>query len=235
MQQLTLDIAPAAPPTLANFVVGANAQVLFALRAALDGTTGERRLCLWGGPGSGKTHLLRACAAASGSAGRYVAGADETGVRLDSLFSAVDDLALLAVDDAERLDVAAQVALFNLINRRAANPAAGALLVSCSQPPAATDLRADLATRLAQGLVLEVAALSDVEKAAALAQHARLRGITLPDDITRYLLTHLQRDLPTLIAVLDALDKVSLQRQRPITVPLLREILQARLDMGSDR
>ena len=232
MQQLTLDIAPAAPPTLDNFVVGSNAQVVFALRAALQAAGGERRICIWGGPGSGKSHLLRACAAAA-DAGRYIACADDGLVFAE--FSTGDDASLLAVDDAERLNDADQVALFNLVNRRDANPGSGILLVACSRPPHATRLRADLATRLAQGLVLEVAALTDPEKGEALAQYAKLRGIALSDDITRYLLTHLQRDLPALMAVLDALDKVSLQRQRPITVPLLREILQTRLDMDIGR
>jgi DnaA family protein len=227
MRQLTLDIAPVPEPTLQNFVTGANAQVLSALYAALGPVDtengGERRLCLWGGPGSGKSHLLAACASASG--GRFEACSG------GSFIGDEDDTRLLALDDVDRLAVDHQIALFNLINRRGANNRSGVLLVSCSQPPAATGLRADLATRLAQGLALEVAALSDADKAAALAQHAKQRGIVLADDVTRYLLTHLARDLPTLVAVLDALDKLSLQLKRPITVPLVREVLQAPLDL----
>jgi DnaA family protein len=133
----------------------------------------------------------------------------------------------------DQLDDAGQIALFNQINRRQGVAGSGTLILSTSQPPAAARLRADLATRLAQGLVLEVAALSDTEKAAALTQHAKLRGIALPAEVTRYLLGHLARDLPTLISLLDALDKLSLERQRPITVPLLREILQTPLDMDA--
>jgi DnaA-homolog protein len=222
MQQLTLDIAPAPKPTLDNFVAGANAQVLSALHAILGANRangGERRLCLWGGPGSGKSHLLAACASASG--GRFEACAN------GSFIGDEDDTRLLALDDVDKLAVEDQIALFNLINRRSANSGSGALLVSCSQPPATTGLRADLATRLAQGLVLEVSALSDADKQAALAQHAKQRGIALADDVTRYLLTHLARDLPALMGILDALDKLSLQLKRPITVPLVREAMQA--------
>jgi DnaA family protein len=227
MQQLTLDIAPLPQPSLRNFVTGANAQLLSALHAALDGSGNERRLCLWGGPGSGKTYLLTACASASGghfhACGKSAAGD----------FSGYDDAGLLALDDVDRLDAQGQIALFNLINRRDSQTGSGMLMVSCSQPPTATALRADLATRLAQSLVLEVSALSDTDKAAALSQHATQRGIQLTDDVTRYLLTHLSRDLRVLIAVLDALDKISLQTHRAITVPLLREVLQAPLDLGS--
>jgi DnaA-homolog protein len=229
MQQLTFDIAPAPLPSLQNFVTGANAQLLSALRSAVAGSAGYTRLCVWGGPGSGKSHLLAASAAAGG--GRfYVCG---QGVEDGKVFDAAADGVLLAVDDVDRLEAAGQIALFNLINRRDAGGGAAALVVSCSQPPSASGLRADLATRLAQGLVLEVAALTDADKAAALSRHAAQRGLPLTDDVVRYLLTHQSRDLPTLIAVLDALDKVSLQTHRPITLPLLREILQTPLDLGT--
>ncbi|MCK7496103.1 MAG: hypothetical protein MZW92_38055 [Comamonadaceae bacterium] len=43
--------------------------------------------------------------------------------------------------------------------------------------------------------------------------------------IIDYLLRHGERDLPSLMAVLDALDRVSLEQQRPVTLPLLREAL----------
>ena len=111
--------------------------------------------------------------------------------------------------------------------------ATGALLMSCSQPPAAAGLRPDLATRLAQGLVLEVAALTDADKTAALRAHANERGIELSAEVMHYLLTHMPRDLRALVAVLDALDRFSLQSHRPITVPLLRDVLQTRLPDGS--
>jgi DnaA family protein len=235
MQQMTLDLAPPTPPTLANFVPGANAQVLAALAAGLAPASRER-LVLWGGRGSGKSHLLRGFAAAARAGGanaHYLACAGLTDAARD--IDALPASSYAALDDIDRLDDAAQVALFNLINRRDADAAAATLLVSCAQTPKSQALRADLATRLMQGLVLEVAALSDEDKAAALTQHARQRGITLPAEVTQYLLAHLARDLPTLVAVLDALDKVSLQQKRPITVPLLREVLQNPLDIPARR
>jgi len=230
MKQLTLDIAPAPQPTFGNFVAGNNVQVVSALRAALSGGAGERELCLWGAAGSGKTHLLKAGAAFAGeSRATYIACANA--VFAPANFAGFDAGALLAIDDVDQLDDAGQIALFNLVNRRKAAGARSALIVSCKDPPARTGLRADLASRLAQSLVLEVVALSDTDKAAALAQHARSRGINLADDVTRYLLTHVKRDLPTLIAVLDALDRYSLEQQRPVTVPLLRDILQSPLEL----
>ena len=65
MSQLLLDIAPDGQPTLDNFVVGRNLELLAALRHALAGDGSERSFYLWGEPGSGKSHLLQACVSAA--------------------------------------------------------------------------------------------------------------------------------------------------------------------------
>jgi DnaA family protein len=45
-------------------------------------------------------------------------------------------------------------------------------------------------------------------------------------DVARYLLTRSDRDLRTLLATLDRLDRSSLERHRPLTIALLREVLR---------
>jgi DnaA family protein len=86
MKQLALGISPPPQPTLDNFVPGANAELLARLRELQAGSFRESVLYLWGETGSGKSHLLRACAAPH------------------------------AVDDVETLDEASQIGLFNAIN-----------------------------------------------------------------------------------------------------------------------
>jgi len=199
MQQLLLELAPPPPPTLENFSPGKNGAALRALKEALG--DGERFVFLWGPGGSGKTHLLRAFAGAAAA------------VKLEAA----------AVDDVARLDEAEQIALFDLCNRLRASK--GALAASGLAPPAQLALRADLRSRLASGIVLQLHPLSDEDKAAALYAHAAGRGIALDAELVRYLLTHFDRDMGTQIAALDALDRYSLQRKRPITLPLLKEAL----------
>src|SRR5262249_28479927 len=84
------------------------------------------------------------------------------------------------------------------------------------------------ATRLGSGLVFKLRLLSDEEKAEALHAYASGRGFALSPELTDYLLQHGRRDLPALMAVLDALDHYSLQTKRPVTLPLLHEVLQLR-------
>ena len=217
MKQLVLDIAAPPAPTLDNFVPGRNGELLAALRGLLSRADG-RFIYLWGADGSGRSHLLHAALAAARAGGKPAQP-----FAAATAFDLPQD-ALVVADDVHLLDADAQVALFDLYNRlRAGN---GALLASGDAAPAQLAVRQDLKTRLAAGLVYQVHALDDEEKAAALARHAQGRGFKLTKEVTDYLLHHARRDLPSLLALLDALDRHSLATRRAITVPLLRELLK---------
>ena len=219
MRQLLLDFTQAPAPTFANFVHGGNAELARALEAAVRGELAERVLYVWGESGAGKTHLLRAFAEGAAARGACYLRADN--------FDPEHAAAVLAIDDIERLPEADQVALFNAFNERAFS----FLLVAARSAPRDVALRRDLATRLATGLTYRVLPLTDEEKRAALAAHARARGFALGEEITAYLLTHSRRDMGSLVAALDCLDRYSLETGRPITVPLLKAALQPDLPM----
>lgn len=207
MKQLLLDIQPPSPPTLANFIAGTNAEALHSLQMAIDGASDARFIYLWGAAGSGKSHLLQACNDLA-----YERG-----------------LPLSVVDDVNTLDEDAQIELFNYFNQLRAS--GGILITGGNAAPTQMGLRDDLATRLAWGLVYQLHPLTDEEKAQALKTHAKERGMKLPDEVVDYCLRYLRRDLPTLMAVLNALDKWSLTEKKPVTVPLLKKLLQLPLEI----
>ena len=201
MKQLLLDIKPPAPPTLQNFVVGRNAEAIASLNAALTNNAQSQFIYLWGEKGSGKSHLLLACKA----------------------------MGMRVADDVHLLDNDAQIALFNEYNQLKES---GSFLITAGlHAPTQMGLRDDLATRLAWGLVYQLHPLNDEEKAQALKQHAAERGILLPSEVVDYCLRYLRRDLPTLMATLDALDEWSLVTKKPVTVPMLKKLLQLNLDI----
>ena len=200
MQQLVLDIGPPADPSFDNYVAGPNAEALARVRGLADGALREAIVYLWGDLGSGRTHLLKAAARANPR--------------------------LVIADDVEALDEAGQQKLFVAIN--AARDGAGPVLAAGPAAPAALALREDLRTRLAWGLVYHLRPLSDADKVLHLRAEAARRGLRLSEDVVGYLLTRLPRDLPSLNAVLDALDRYSLAAKRPITLPLVREALEPR-------
>jgi DnaA family protein len=67
--------------------------------------------------------------------------------------------------------------------------------------------------------------LTDEDKIDALERSAQARGITISPGVLPYLITHYRRDMSSLTEMLDQLDQYSLETKRPITLPLLREVL----------
>lgn len=228
MTQLLLDLKPEQAPTFDNFVAGSNEELVSRLRGLADRGCFDL-VYVWGPAGCGKSHLLAATAAAASDRRpvcRLAGG--ETGTDMP-----VQPGALLLLDDIDTLGEAGQVALFRTFN--AARLAGLALLLSGPEPPLRLRLREDLRTRVGQSLVFEVKPLSDEEKAAALGRHALRRGMRVDDGLVRYLLSRGRRDLPSLMAVLDHLDRVSLEQHRPPTLPLLREVMQLPFDNDETR
>src|SRR5688500_16039666 len=201
-RQLPLEISPPAEPTFGNFIAGANAEALERVRALAAGMPREPLVHLWGEPGRGRSHLLRAAARANPR--------------------------LVVADDVESLDATEQQALFLAIN--AARDGQAAVLAAGGAPPAGLALREDLRTRLGWGLVYQLKPLNDADKALHLRAEADRRGLRLTDEVVWYLLHHLPRDVASLNAVLDRLDRHSLARQRPVTLPLIREALSDKND-----
>jgi DnaA family protein len=223
-QQMLLDLKPEQPPTLDNFVVGANAELVARLRSLCD-THSFEALYIWGPQGCGKSHLLAATAeTARGQRPLIFLNGAEAGAEL-----ALATGTLLVIDDVQALGPEAQIALFRAFN--AARFLGLALLLAGSEPPLRLELREDLRTRIGQTLIYEIQSLSDDEKGAALQRHAIERGMLMDPAVVHYLLRHGRRDLPSLMAMLNNLDRASLEQKRPPTLPLLRELMQTSLDL----
>lgn len=217
-QQVLPHIRPQQIPSLDNFVAGSNVELLALLARCTTGAE-TRSVYLWGGSGSGRTHLLQAVGAQTGAAVMR-------GSAVPGDFAPAED-SLVIVDDVETLSPEAQIALFRCFNDIRVKRLR--LLLSGATAPLHLPSREDLRTRIGQTLIYEVKPLTDGEKASALLYHAAQRGMKVDDHLIDYLLRHGRRDLPSLMAVLDALDQQSLEQKRPVTLPLLREILQPNL------
>ncbi|WP_434515506.1 DnaA regulatory inactivator Hda [Dechloromonas sp. ARDL1] len=216
MRQLTLDLLPESPPSLDNFVPGTNAETVAALTEWLAGGRPDTSFCLYGESGCGRSHLLLATGFA------YVDAA------LNPSLAGISAGETLAVDNVDQLDADGQVALFALFNQMKMD--GGRLLTAAPQPPAHLALREDLRTRLGSGLIYRLQPLSDAEKADAIATLAKERALKLSPEMIGYLLRHVSRDMRTLAMLVVALDQYTLEQKRPVTLPLLRELLSLEHD-----
>jgi DnaA family protein len=225
MRQLTLDVRPEVPATLDNFVVGDNAALLAALRRQITARDGSW-LYIWGAPGTGRSHLLHAAISESRASGRpsaYLRAEQGAALLMEQ------DL-VVALDDVDQLDTDGQAALFRALIQ--AREAQGSLILAGKAPPQHLHLREDVRTRIGQALIFEIQPLNDDAKGILLIEHAAARGMLLDADIVEYLLRHGRRDQLWLMSVLDALDEASLTQSRPVTLPLLREILHEACEPG---
>ena len=217
MKQLGLDLGAEHPAqSLDTFQVGANAELTHLMHQFAQRASREHFAYLWGDTGAGKTHLLQGLAATPAS--RYIA-ADAPSEE----FVFTPEITLYLLDDCNLLSPQAQIDAFALFNQIREH---GAYMVSTGPvPPAVLPVREDLRTRMGWGLIYLIHGLSDDEKIAALTQAAEARGLTLSASVLPYLLSHFKRDMRSLATMLDALDQYSLETQRPVTLPLLRDLL----------
>ncbi len=227
-EQLALDFRWNQSADLARFERLGNEQVVAAIENL--GTADGQSLYLSGPPGSGRSHLLQA---ACGEVSRRGATAVYLPLRDycqadPALLEGFEHLTLVAIDDLDSVAGMTdwEEALFHCYNRL--RDTGGHLLLAAGSAPSGLGLRLpDLVSRLDALLRFRLSPPDDARRAMILAHAAAERGLKLPSESARYLLRHEARDLHHLMQVLDRLDAASLQRQRRLTVPFIRSILDS--------
>ncbi len=227
MNQLALPIGLADHAVFQSFHAAGNEAPLAHLQAIAAGTAvGGAWVC--GAAGSGKSHLLQATCAAAGDGAVYLPARLLAGASPSAL-DGLESRHLVLIDDVDRLagDDERERALFRLFN--AVQAQRGQLVVSAGVPPRESGIRLpDLASRLSQLPAFRLRVLAENERLQALRLRAALRGLELPEEAARYLLTRSRRDMGSLYALLDTLDREALRAQRRLTVPFVRDVLAKR-------
>lgn len=227
-KQFPLNISLEDGVKLESFIPGGNRQVVAELNRTIR-RDGDRFLFLWGGEGTGKTHLLQgACREATilGRTAAYVPLALHSRLQPE-LFANLEQLDLVCLDDIQRIAGLPEweEALFHLFNRLLERNAGLLITADCS-PSALPIQLADLGSRLCWGTAYRLAALTDEEKQQALVESAARRGMRLAPETANYVLSHYSRDMGSLLAFLDRLDRATLAEQRKPTLPFVRELLK---------
>jgi DnaA family protein len=228
MEQLPLRMRLRDSARFASFVAGANGQACNALQGVRPAA--PFAVWLWGRAGTGKSHLLQAACAAAGARGEAAAYIDLALAPATGLLEGCESLALVCLDglDAVATNALWNAAIFRLYTLM--QEGEGRLLVASAAPPASLDFTLpDLRSRLLAADVYQLSELDEAGQCAALQLRAASRGLELSDDAALYLVHRLPRDMHSLLGVLDRLDDASLVAQRRLTVPFLRDALEAEL------
>jgi DnaA family protein len=226
--QLTLGVGLKDEATFANFYPGNNAQLVTALKNAAQGN-GEKIIYFYGAFGQGCTHLLQACCheAHQNQRSSVYIPLGKNNDFSPEIFEGLESLSLVCVDDVHCIagNPLWEEALFHAYNR--IHDAGGRLIVTANVAPKVLGLALpDVVSRLAWGMIFQLQPLSDTEKLHILIKASERRGMTLSEEVGKFILNHCPRQLSTLFAALDALDKISLAAQRKLTIPFVKTVLQ---------
>ena len=242
-KQFALDISHSPKASLENYLPGKDLALISALRGIVRsweniGTysstnpLNQRWIYWWGPEGSGRSHLLNAIGNVAKQTGlEHIALTPlepTSWIRLEEKMGALaesDAPSVITVDDVDCLDDRLVGSLFRIFNETQASKAIH-IFMAGNASPANLKLREDVRTRLAWGLIFQTQLLDDDEKIQALEEAAKARGLVLSSDVLPWLFSRFYRDMPSLMALIDALDAYSLETKRAVTLPLVRELLQ---------
>lgn len=226
--QLSLPIHQLDDESLTNFNSDNNLLLLSSLQKNFE-QLHQPFFYIWGEQGSGKTHLLkaifhdflrkqRAAIYVPLSKAAYFSPAVLENLELQELVCLDDIQAICGYSEWE-------TAIFDLFNR-IKESGRTLLLISSAQSPSALEINLpDLRSRLTWGEIYQLNPLDEAQKIAVLQKNAYQRGMELSDETANFLIKRLDRDMHNLFAALDKLDKASLQAQRKLTIPFVKEIL----------
>lgn len=176
-------------------------------------------LALFGPAGCGKTHLAQVFALRAGA--RFLDAADVTAPAAGDI--AAGDKALV-LENGET--VADPRALFHLLN--AVKESVGFLLLTSRAPPARWPVALpDLKSRLAAVPAVRIAAPDDAMIEAVLVKLFADRQLTVAPEVIAYAVRHMDRSFAAMRALVARADAAALAEKRPVTVPLVKSLLES--------
>ncbi len=178
---------------------------------------------LYGPAGAGKSHLAEVFVA-------HVAAHAARAVRLMGVADLpFDPPVLLAHADALVLDDSDagvdEIGLFHLVN--AVREAGKSLLILCRSSPTQWAHLPDLRSRLLAAPTARIDDPDDTVMTAVLVKLFADRQMRVPQDVIDYALRQMERTFAAAQKLVADVDALSLEQQRPVTIPLVKLILEA--------
>jgi DnaA family protein len=226
LQQSILKLKPRDDFDFANFYTGANSELIINLINSAK-HQGEQFIYLWGTLGTGRSHLLQACC---NMAKQHQNSTIYLALSLPNLtpniLENLEHTSLTCIDDINSVigNSEWEIAIFNLFNNLM--ELKNHLIIASDCAPNAINCHLkDLKSRLGSGTTYQVQALTDDQKILAMQMRCKNRGLTLPENVSRYLLNNCQRDMHALFNLLDKIYQTSFIQQHQLTIPFIKKVL----------
>lgn len=223
MHQIPLPVSISEYMTFETFYLSSN-------KVVIDSIKDDKNKLIWiaGPQGTGKTHILQATVNYMDDGDNrllylpMVESKDFTPDILDNL----NQFDLVAIDDIENVigDFSWEEQLLILYEELIHTKCR--ILISSSDTPQGLRFKLpDLASRFSLGLVDRLKPMNEEQIIKAISLHATVRGFNLPAEVAKYLISRVPRDVSVLVDIIKLLDYESLSKQRKLTVPFIKTVL----------
>lgn len=226
--QLALGIKLRDDARFDNFHGEHNASAATRLKALSDQPNDLPVVLVCGDSDTGKSHLLQAVCHHAEQQGRQavcisIAELEPFG---PEALRGLEEQAIICLDDLDR--IAGQTdweeAVFHLYNR--AHDRHNLIIASLSEVPGALPFQLpDLISRLGHGLIVQLGMYRDDDRLKILMARAEQRGLVMASDVAGFIMRRAPRRLGELLAILNILDENSLQAQRRLTIPFVKDVM----------
>lgn len=229
MTQLLLPIHQIDEENFTNFYGDGNQLLLSSIRKNFTHIQ-QPFFYIWGEKGSGKTHFLKACSnefLLNERRAIYIP-LSKSCYFPPQVLENLEQKELVCLDDLQCVisDPQWEIAIFDLFNRIKESKQTLLVMSANISPHHIPVQLPDLASRLIWGESHQLANLNEEQTFQIIQKIAHQRGIELPVETTNFLLKRTGRDLKTLSEILSTLDTASLQAQRKLTIPFVKDVLK---------
>ena len=211
-----------------SFFPGQN-QALVNLLMLVANNEVQHSLYLWVNKTSGKTHLLQAsCRYANERALQvaYIPLKQYKDISIEILHD-LGEMDLVCIDDLESICgvIEWQQGITWLYNELRDNKHSIIFSASLAINEINIELE-DLRSRLTWDQIFQIKEADEDIKIRILKQEDERRSFELSDEVTRYLIHRVDRNLSSLLNFLDRIDYASLAEKKKITIPFVKRIIQ---------
>jgi chromosomal replication initiation ATPase DnaA len=176
-------------------------------------------LAIFGPAGCGKSHLAHVFALRSNA--KVIVPSDVTTSAVENLISTQSPL---IIEDGDAVsDERALLHVFNAVKERG-----GHILFTSREPPSRWAVKLpDLKSRLSSVQAVRIEMPDDAMIEAVIVKLFADRQIEISPDVVKYMVRNMDRTFAAARRIVDLADRESLTGKRPVTIPLVKNILKA--------